>query len=287
MDSLKPRDYFVFDLHGVKSIEEIRLYGDTPNLYEKYNEDDDFTEEIIADYELQYFFEVTMGEIEPEPDSFDPSFDPSFYRTEVYIFSFREMTEQEVATSFIKRVFDYFKVNELEVFLDFQYGRFICNPDIWLDYVTPIFKEIDKYINISEYNSLKIKQFGIDWIAKKRQELVELRGEIIEQPRRVESLEGQKKNIVERTKLQWNASRSALYHLFAQLSDNSTERGKIPLNHTPELLAKFLSESFTDLPDIKTIQREIQKYRKTGGMAEKLPPKDAIDIRGIDFSAEI
>lgn len=107
-----------------------------------------------------------------------------------------------------------------------------------------------------------------------------------QQPPTVEVVEETPKNIVERTKLQWNASKSALYHLFAQLSEIQTTKGKIPLDYTPELLAQFLSESFDNLPDIKTIQREIQKYRTNGSNAEKTPPQDSISLQQINFDIE-
>lgn len=109
--------------------------------------------------------------------------------------------------------------------------------------------------------------------------------EMKQQPPTMEAVEETPKVIVELTKLQWNASKSALYHLFARLSELNTVKGKTPLNYTPKQLAAFLSESFTNLPEKKTIEREIQKYRANGGSAEKDPPKDTIDLEGIDFDS--
>ncbi|WP_298357298.1 hypothetical protein [Runella sp.] len=280
-----PLRLFVFNApKGFLPIKNEVYYTYRKNPYEVYDEEtpnldtDPFVEEIKP-FHLRYFFKTEEN----------LTADGKFAEQGYWKHTFAEMTELKVLQAFFNRLFEYYETDQVELFLDFHYNSYRGDLDEWLDKVTSFFEKM--YFYTDEHPPkiayLRVKKNADKWIAEKRKELAELKGETIEQPPTVEVVEETPKNTVERTKLQWNASNSALYHLFAKLSEKQTTKGEIPLNYTPELLAKFLIESFTDLPDIKTIQREIQKYRKTGGMAEKLPPKEAIDIRGIDFSAEI
>lgn len=105
-------------------------------------------------------------------------------------------------------------------------------------------------------------------------------------------------NVDKQVKLKWNASKSILYYLFAQLSDSTTCKGVVscldyvpPLDYTPKVLAHFLSESFDNLPKIETIHREIQRYsniarnmkKKGTRTVDKEPPKCSISLSRINF----
>ena len=67
-------------------------------------------------------------------------------------------------------------------------------------------------------------------------------------------------------KLQWNGTNRALYDLFAQLSLTSIGPNKSLIGNTITGLAQFLAVNVEGLPDVATIERELQKMREPQGI---------------------
>ena len=164
-----------------------------------------------------------------------------------------------------------------EQLLNFHLFKFKGHP---MDFTENIRKVVDE-IEDKSFSAMQLKKKVYLWIKEIEEEFTPEEQNSL--PETVETFHTHK--------LPWNASKSSLYHLFAQLLETHTKKkGNLLSDQTPESVAAFLLQSFSTfpiLPDIKTITREIQKYRTLDGKPpEKSPPGDALRINSIDFDAD-
>ncbi|MCP1381913.1 hypothetical protein [Runella salmonicolor] len=210
-----------------------------------------------------------------------------------FIHKLVRMTELDVSKAFIRRAIEYYNLDiddnshpNFVKFLNFHYSKFTGDLNQWLDHVAQIFQNINNYVDegTATLTIRNVKSLSQDWINQQGNELGE---ELIPQKTLSDELKIVKILDIppnnQQIKLKWSATNSSLYHLFAQLSEIQTPRGKIPLEYTAEHLAAFLISSFDNLPKKSTIEREIQKYLNKDNISEKKPPKDSINLDEIDF----
>ncbi|NBB18050.1 hypothetical protein GVN20_01670 [Runella sp. CRIBMP] len=102
-----------------------------------------------------------------------------------------KMTESDVNKAFIKRAVEYYDMDRYDEspseswyihdYLHFHYSHYHYDLNNWLEYISQVFKEINKYIQLPQLYVLQIRKLVNNWIAEKRTELSELNGETIEQ----------------------------------------------------------------------------------------------------------